>query len=64
MKEEFNQFITLSNMCICSLGGPSVSVFNILCLQCWVAYGETHEYGAGSLVAQLLILHSAHKHAK
>lgn len=42
-------------------------MFNILCLQSWVTYGETHEYGAGSLhsslsCAQMLIVNSAHIH--
>lgn len=58
---------TVSNICMCSLGCPSVSAFNILCLLCWVAYGDAHEYGVGRLhavliLAQLLILYSAHKH--
>lgn len=67
MKEEAQSIhYTVSNICMCSLGCPSVSVFNILCLPCWVAYGETHEYGVGRLlavliVAQLLIWYSAHK---
>lgn len=50
---------------MCSLGRLCVSVLNILCLHWRATYGETHEYGAGSLCsslscAQMLVPYSAH----
>lgn len=68
MKEEvLSIHYTVSNMWMRSLGCLWVSVFNILCLQWRVTYGETHEYGAGSLrsslsFAQMLALYSARTH--
>lgn len=42
MKEDLPSIhYTVSNMCLCSLGGFPVPMFNILCLQLRVTYGET-----------------------